>query len=105
MRPEVQYELLKERVQAVEEEVRKLQERNSALRVRLAALQLEWRCLREARAHRAARGMPCDHDNEQLARLEQQLAGALEAVGGSFPSMLDGLPHLAPGTSVLLLEG
>ena len=73
--------------------------------------------MHEVRAHRLASGAACDQEDEQLRSLEELRDEALGAagelgaaqgggsIGGGGPGLLDSHPHLAPGVSVLHLEG
>ena len=113
MRQDQLYKHLTAKVEHVQGELKELQRLNGELQVRLAARQLAWRVLREARAHRLARSAACDQEDEQLRSLEELRDEALGAAGelgavrgaGAGPGLLDAHPHLAPDVSVLHLEG
>lgn len=101
-------------------EICRLQKSNEALRVHQAALHLLMRTLQEIKEHRIATGGGQDGDGmQQLECMHASLActtqGSALSAGSSSAAhsngvanlrgLLDGLPHLAPGESLLHLEG
>lgn len=100
-------------VEVCQSELRKLQVQNEALRVHMLGVQISIRALQEVQRHQRAFGAGCPTHEAQLQCLQAELQAAGGIVDGETcgigssgrDPLLDRLPHLQPGASLLHLEG